>query len=141
MCCRVWIEWVPSESNPADILSRRGESPYATESGSIDVLCLLSWTDVSHKDITRVFDAILAYGTGLLAPPLQPPCSRTVHRDTKSFEASLRSALREDPDTILVGELRDLETIRLALTAAGNTSTIRSMVLGALVVCSVPNTR
>ncbi|TCJ17197.1 type IV pilus twitching motility protein PilT [Parasulfuritortus cantonensis] len=37
---------------------------------------------------------------------------------TKSFENSLRSALREDPDVILVGEMRDLETIRLALTAA-----------------------
>ncbi len=37
---------------------------------------------------------------------------------TQSFENSLRSALREDPDVILVGEMRDLETIRLALTAA-----------------------
>jgi twitching motility protein PilT len=35
-----------------------------------------------------------------------------------SFNNALRSALREDPDAILVGELRDLETIRLALTAA-----------------------
>jgi len=43
---------------------------------------------------------------------------REVHRDTMSFNAALRSALREDPDIILVGELRDLETIRLALTAA-----------------------
>ncbi len=43
---------------------------------------------------------------------------REVHRDTHSFEAALRSALREDPDVILVGEMRDLETIRLALTAA-----------------------
>lgn len=43
---------------------------------------------------------------------------REVHRDTHSFNAALRSALREDPDVILVGELRDLETIRLALTAA-----------------------
>ncbi len=43
---------------------------------------------------------------------------REVHRDTLSFEAALRSALREDPDVILVGEMRDLETIRLALTAA-----------------------
>ena len=37
---------------------------------------------------------------------------------TQSFENALRSALREDPDVILVGEMRDLETIRLALTAA-----------------------
>ncbi len=43
---------------------------------------------------------------------------REVHRDTQSFTNALRSALREDPDVILVGELRDLETIRLALTAA-----------------------
>ncbi|MFA6301813.1 MAG: type IV pilus twitching motility protein PilT [Legionella sp.] len=43
---------------------------------------------------------------------------REVHKDTLSFNAALRSALREDPDIILVGELRDLETIRLAMTAA-----------------------
>ncbi|WP_458527379.1 type IV pilus twitching motility protein PilT [Onishia taeanensis] len=43
---------------------------------------------------------------------------REVHRDTQGFAPALRSALREDPDVILVGELRDLETIRLALTAA-----------------------
>ena len=43
---------------------------------------------------------------------------REVHKDTHGFNEALRSALREDPDVILVGELRDLETIRLALTAA-----------------------
>jgi len=43
---------------------------------------------------------------------------REVHRDTLSFNNALRSALREDPDVILVGEMRDLETIRLALTGA-----------------------
>src|SRR4249920_369537 len=43
---------------------------------------------------------------------------REVHRDTHGFNEALRSALREDPDYILVGEMRDLETIRLALTAA-----------------------
>ncbi len=43
---------------------------------------------------------------------------REVHRDTLGFNEALRSALREDPDTILVGEMRDLETIRLALSAA-----------------------
>ncbi len=43
---------------------------------------------------------------------------REIHRDTHGFAAALRSALREDPDIILVGEMRDLETIRLALTAA-----------------------
>ncbi len=43
---------------------------------------------------------------------------REVHRDTLGFTEALRSALRQDPDVILVGEMRDLETIRLALSAA-----------------------
>jgi twitching motility protein PilT len=43
---------------------------------------------------------------------------REVHQHTEDFKYALRSALREDPDIILVGEMRDLETIRLALTAA-----------------------
>lgn len=43
---------------------------------------------------------------------------REIATHTHSFAAALRSALREDPDVILVGELRDLETMRLALTAA-----------------------
>lgn len=43
---------------------------------------------------------------------------REVGPHTRGFDAALRSALREDPDIILVGEMRDLETIRLALTAA-----------------------
>ena len=43
---------------------------------------------------------------------------REVHRDTHGFSNALRSALREDPDVILVGEMRDLETIQLALEAA-----------------------
>jgi len=43
---------------------------------------------------------------------------RELRRDTTDFSSALRSALREDPDIIMVGELRDLATIRLALTAA-----------------------
>lgn len=43
---------------------------------------------------------------------------REVGVDTKSFSRALKSALREDPDVILVGEMRDLETIEIALTAA-----------------------
>ncbi|HLD14461.1 MAG TPA: ATPase, T2SS/T4P/T4SS family, partial [Burkholderiales bacterium] len=43
---------------------------------------------------------------------------REIGRDTLGFNNALRSALREDPDTILVCEMRDLETIRLALSAA-----------------------
>lgn len=43
---------------------------------------------------------------------------REIGRDTADFATALRAALREDPDVLLVGELRDLETMRLALTAA-----------------------
>jgi twitching motility protein PilT len=43
---------------------------------------------------------------------------REVHTHTRSFSAALRGALREDPDVIMVGEMRDLETISLAITAA-----------------------
>jgi twitching motility protein PilT len=43
---------------------------------------------------------------------------REIHRDTHGFNQALRASLREDPDIILVGEMRDIETIRLALTAA-----------------------
>lgn len=43
---------------------------------------------------------------------------REIGRDTTSYAAALKAALREDPDIIMVGELRDLETIRLALTAS-----------------------
>ena len=43
---------------------------------------------------------------------------REVHTHTKSFGAALRGALREDPDVIMVGEMRDLETISLAITAS-----------------------
>ncbi|SFX40412.1 type IV pilus twitching motility protein PilT [Marinospirillum alkaliphilum] len=49
---------------------------------------------------------------------------REVHRDTLGFSEALRSALREDPDIIMVGEMRDLETIRLALTAAETGHTV-----------------
>lgn len=43
---------------------------------------------------------------------------REVHYDTRSFAAALRSALREDPDVVLIGEMRDLETIAAAITIA-----------------------
>jgi twitching motility protein PilT len=45
---------------------------------------------------------------------------REVHYDTYSFAASLRSSLRQDPDVVLIGEMRDLETISAAITIAEN---------------------
>lgn len=61
---------------------------------------------------------------------------REVHRDTHSFNNALRSALREDPDVIMVGELRDLETIRLAISAAET----GHLVFGTLHTNSAPKT-
>lgn len=61
---------------------------------------------------------------------------REVHQHTRSFSAALRSALREDPDVILVGELRDLETIRLAMSAAET----GHLVLGSLHTSSATKT-
>jgi twitching motility protein PilT len=61
---------------------------------------------------------------------------REVGSQTKSFKSALRSALREDPDVILVGELRDLETMSLALTAAET----GHLVFGTLHTASAPKT-
>ncbi|NBO19279.1 MAG: type IV pilus twitching motility protein PilT [Proteobacteria bacterium] len=61
---------------------------------------------------------------------------REVGKTTKSFAKALKSALREDPDVILVGELRDIETIQLALTAAET----GHLVLGTLHTSSAPKT-
>ena len=61
---------------------------------------------------------------------------RQIARDTHDFAAALRSALREDPDDLLVGEMRDLETIRLALTAAET----GHLVLATLHTSSAPRT-
>ena len=61
---------------------------------------------------------------------------REVGEDTNSFSNALRSALREDPDIILVGEMRDLETISLAITAAET----GHLVLGTLHTASAAQT-
>ncbi|MBV8082673.1 MAG: type IV pilus twitching motility protein PilT [Candidatus Eremiobacteraeota bacterium] len=59
---------------------------------------------------------------------------REIGHDTKSEVAALRSALRQDPDVILVGEMRDLDTIKLAMTAAET----GHLVFGTLHVTSAP---
>jgi twitching motility protein PilT len=61
---------------------------------------------------------------------------REVHAHTDSFAKALRGALREDPDVIMVGEMRDLETIQLALTAAET----GHLVLGTLHTGNAPRT-
>ena len=61
---------------------------------------------------------------------------REVHKHTDSFARALRGALREDPDVIMVGEMRDLETIQLAITAAET----GHLVLGTLHTGNAPRT-
>ena len=61
---------------------------------------------------------------------------REVGKQTKSFANALKAALREDPDVILVGEMRDLETVSLALTAAET----GHLVFGTLHTSGAPNT-
>ena len=61
---------------------------------------------------------------------------REVGKQTESFAKALKGALREDPDVILVGELRDLETIGMALTAAET----GHLVFGTLHTSGAPNT-
>ena len=61
---------------------------------------------------------------------------REVGKQTQTFASALKAALREDPDVILVGELRDLETISLALTAAET----GHLVFGTLHTSGAPNT-
>nr|VFJ88967.1 MAG: twitching motility protein PilT [Candidatus Kentron sp. H]VFJ89757.1 MAG: twitching motility protein PilT [Candidatus Kentron sp. H]VFJ97199.1 MAG: twitching motility protein PilT [Candidatus Kentron sp. H] len=61
---------------------------------------------------------------------------REVHEHTEDFSGALRAALREDPDVILVGEMRDMETVRLAMTAAET----GHLVLATLHTVSAPKT-
>ena len=57
--CRVWIEWLPSESNPADILSRDGISFFPTANNMVDTLKLPARVDVrANKDFKQFFDTI-----------------------------------------------------------------------------------
>jgi twitching motility protein PilT len=75
---------------------------------------------VNHKNMTE-YGHILTVEDPIEFVHTSKKClinQREVHRDTLGFNEALRSALREDPDVILVGEMRDLETIRLALSAA-----------------------
>ncbi len=75
---------------------------------------------VNHKNMTE-YGHILTVEDPIEFVHISKKClinQREVHRDTLGFNEALRSALREDPDVILVGEMRDLETIRLALSAA-----------------------
>ena len=57
--CRVWIEWVPSGDNPADILSREKKSLFLTTSGQVDQMDLPHWVDLrGARDISGILDRV-----------------------------------------------------------------------------------
>ena len=57
--CRIWIEYVPSKANPADILSRDGVSLYETASGAVDPLMLPTWVDMrGGRNISEILDRV-----------------------------------------------------------------------------------
>ena len=60
--CHVWIEWVPSKSNPADILSREGVSGFKTTTGQIDKMLLPPWSDLrAFGDLRSVIPLIAKF--------------------------------------------------------------------------------
>ena len=88
----------------------------ATGSGkSTTLAALLDRINESRRSHILTLEDPIEY---LHAPKQATVSQREVGRDTGSFAKGLRSALREDPDVILIGEMRDLETIETALTAA-----------------------
>lgn len=105
-----------------------------TGSGKSTTLAgMLDYINTNHpKHILTVEDPIEFMHTSKKSLISQ----REVHKDTLGFSEALRSALREDPDVILVGEMRDLETIRLAMTAAETGHTV----FGTLHTSSAPKT-
>ena len=106
-----------------DVFSQLCQAPHglvlvtgATGSGKTTTLAAM----IDHLNRTRQRHILtLEDPIEFIHPPRQSLISqREVHRHTHSFAAALRSAMREDPDVIMLGEMRDLDSIRLALTAA-----------------------
>ena len=79
---------------------------------------LRPWWTTSTTRSSSTFSPLRIPSSSFTPPSSASLTSGRVHRDTASFSRALRAALREDPDVIMVGELRDLETIRTALEAA-----------------------
>ena len=84
--CRVWIEWVPSGDNPADILSREKKSLFPPTSGAVDELLLPDWVDLrGNREISRILGLIDAGGGALSGTPgcpyLRPPARKPPSRN------------------------------------------------------------
>jgi len=87
-----------------------GSGKSTTLASMIDIIN----TEQDHAHIITIEDPIEFYHPHKAAITTQ----REVHKDVPSFAEALRRALRQDPEVILVGELRDLETIEMAVSAA-----------------------
>ncbi len=113
------MEQIGLPSAAKDILFRpRGLVLVTGPTGSGKSTTLASMIDVINREkkdhIITIEDPIEFYHTHKNSVVTQ----REVHNDVPSFAEAIRRALRQDPDTILVGEMRDLETIGAAITAA-----------------------
>jgi twitching motility protein PilT len=86
-----------------------GQGKTTTMAAMIDLI-----NRTQRKHIVTIEDPIEAVHENIKGVVRQ----REVGKDTRSFKAALRAALRQDPDVIAIGEMRDYETIRIALTAA-----------------------
>ena len=82
---------------------------------STTLAALVEQVNLEHREHIITLEDPIEY---ILEPKGCHITQREVHTHTRSFAAALRSALREDPDVIMVGEMRDLETISLAVTAS-----------------------
>jgi twitching motility protein PilT len=82
---------------------------------STTLAALVEQTNIERREHIITLEDPIEY---VLEPKGCHITQREVHTHTRSFAAALRGALREDPDVIMVGEMRDLETISLAITAA-----------------------
>jgi twitching motility protein PilT len=82
---------------------------------STTLAALVEQINLERRDHIITLEDPIEY---LFAPKKCHITQREVHTHTSSFETALRAALREDPDVIVVGEMRDLETISLAISAA-----------------------
>ncbi|MBD3610563.1 MAG: type IV pilus twitching motility protein PilT [Gammaproteobacteria bacterium] len=108
-CPKVFIDAIQSINGLVLVTGPTGSGKSTTLAAMVDYI-----SENSNKHIVTIEDPIEFVHTSKKSLINQ----REVNRDTLSFSTALRSALREDPDVIMVGELRDLETIRMALTAA-----------------------
>jgi len=86
-----------------------GSGKTTTLASMIDLIN--TWREVNIVTIEDPIEVLHADKKSIIS-------QREVHQDTESFTTALRAAMRQDPDVILVGEMRDLETVRAALTAA-----------------------